>query len=246
MGPVRALAVALLVSAAGPASVPAGEERCPLDAAGGAAAIVAPFPARDSPEGAADLAIVLWEQRTRTPEEVARARSEEVLSLEDFAAVLGPGFVPARRPLTEALLARAARAARPCVGALKRGFARPRPYAADPRVSPAVEREDSASYPSGHATRAALFAALLAELAPARREVLLRRGAQIGADRVIAGVHYPSDVAAGQRLGDAVAQVLLAEPDFREALEGVRAREWRDGAAPRRRTPTPTRGSRSP
>lgn len=213
-----------------------GDERCPLpEASGGPVALLGPYPRAGSPEAAADLAVVLWEQRTRTPAEVARAASEEDLSLEDFAGVLGPGFEAARHPLTEALLARAAAAARSCIVAPKKAYARPRPYASDARVAPAAEREATGSYPSGHATRGALFAAVLAELAPERRAALLPRGAQIGDDRVVAGVHYPSDVAAGQRLGAAIAQALLTDRDFREALAEARAKEWHvAGAAPAR------------
>jgi acid phosphatase (class A) len=84
----------------------------------------------------------------------------------------------------------------------------------------------SFSYPSGHATRGTLLARILAELAPERREALLRVGHQIGYDRVVGGVHYPSDVLAGDRLGDAVADALLADPDFRRQLEDVRRAEW--------------------
>jgi membrane-associated phospholipid phosphatase len=47
---------------------------------------------------------------------------------------------------------------------------------------------------------------------------------------VIAGVHYPRDVAAGQRLGEALARRLLADPGFRAALEAARA-EWGGAAA---------------
>ena len=217
-----ALAAAVLFCAA--PALPAEPARCPLP---DPAALIGAFPPPGSSEAAADLAIVLWEQRTRTPEDVARASSEEELSLEDFAGALGPGFDPARHPGTEALLARAAAASRPCVWAAKGAHARPRPYAADPRVSPSASREDTASFPSGHATRGALLAAVLAELAPpGRREALVRRGAQIGHDRVVAGVHYPSDVLAGQRLGDALARALLSDAEFRAALEDVRKKEW--------------------
>jgi hypothetical protein len=38
-------------------------------------------------------------------------------------------------------------------------------------------------------------------------------------DPVIAGVHYPSDVAAGQKLGAEIARKLLANADFQTALE---------------------------
>ncbi len=230
---MRTLAAALLLLLA-PLAAP--QDRCPVADAKGLDRLLGPWPRPGTPGAAADLGVVLWEQRTRTADEVARAASEVELSLEDFAGTLGPGFEPARHPLTEALLARAAAAARPCIGASKHAHPRPRPYVADARVAPAVEREPSPSYPSGHSTRGALFAAVLAELAPDRREVLLRRGEQIGEDRVIAGVHYPSDVAAGQKLGAAIARALLAEPGFRAALEETRAGEWAPGPAPAART----------
>jgi hypothetical protein len=223
------LAAALVLSALSVAPVAlAAEAPCPLPpSSGGPAALVGAFPAPGSPEASAELAVVLWEQRTRTPEDVARAAAEEELSLEDFAAVLGTTFEAARRPLTEALHARAMAASRACVAAAKGTHQRPRPYVADARVRPTATPERTASFPSGHATRGALLGALLAELSPDRREALLARGAQIGHDRVIAGVHYPSDVAAGERLGLAVARGLLADPAFRAELERVRVREWK-------------------
>jgi acid phosphatase (class A) len=226
------VAATALLAAAAPA---AAAEACPLLAPqGGPLAAAGPAPRAGSPEADADRAVVLWAQRTRTPAEVARAAAEEELTLEDFAEVLGAGFDPVRHPRTEALLARAAEASRPCVAAAKVASARPRPYAADPAVTPAVARERTFSYPSGHATRGALFAAILAELAPGRREALLRRGAQIGEDRVVAGVHYPSDVDAGQRLGAALARALLADPEFAAAVSDARAREWAPAGAPPR------------
>jgi membrane-associated phospholipid phosphatase len=222
---IRTIALSALVLALAPVASPrAGERaRCPLP---DPVALVGTPPAPGSLEADADLAAVLRAQRTRTPEEVARAASEEELSLEDFAAVLGTTFDVGRHPRTEALLGRAVAASRPCVAGAKAAHARPRPWVADPRVAPSAAREQTASFPSGHSTRGALLAAVLGELAPDRREALLRRGAQIGDDRVIAGVHFPSDVAAGQRLGAAVARALLADPAFRAALDEVRAREW--------------------
>jgi membrane-associated phospholipid phosphatase len=217
------LLVALLLVAASPAL---GAEACLLPAPRGWGALLGEVPRPGSKEAISDLAIVLWEQRTRTPRDVERAASEEKLSLEDFDGVLGPGLVLRSYPLTEALLVRGANAAGPCLAAAKKAFARPRPYVAEPRVVPMGERERTFSYPSGHATRGALFALILAELVPSRREALVRRGAQIGTDRVVAGVHYPSDVAAGQRLGEAVARALLAEPSFRQAVVEARVKEW--------------------
>src|SRR5690349_19600379 len=135
---MRRPVLALLLLLARPASA---DDTCPVAPRNGSwDALLGKVPRPGSEEAVADLAVVLWEQRIRTREEVARAAAEEELSLEDFAAVLGPGVDPAAHPLTEKLLVRAAAAARPCLYAAKAALARPRPYVADSRVSPTAER----------------------------------------------------------------------------------------------------------
>jgi hypothetical protein len=68
-----------------------------------------------------------------------------------------------------------------------------------------------------------VWSRILAEIFPEKKERLLKRGLQVGEDRVIAGIHFPSDVAAGQKLGDAIADKLLADPQFNEALKQAKA-----------------------
>ena len=67
---------------------------------------------------------------------------------------------------------------------------------------------------------------VLAELRPERREALLAQGRQVGVNRVIGGVHYPSDIEAGQKLGARLAQAWLAEAANRQLVEAVRQAEW--------------------
>jgi acid phosphatase (class A) len=58
-------------------------------------------------------------------------------------------------------------------------------------------------------------AELLADLIPERRERLDHVGRQGGANRVLCGVHYPSDVEAGQRIGADAALQIIASPQWR-------------------------------
>src|SRR5512146_1431257 len=88
-------------------------------------------PAPGSDEGKADIAIVLWMQRTRTPAEVERARVGARLGIEAFAPALGPGFDPGGHPRTRALLQDARKRAREPLHAAKDRFRRARPYDAD-------------------------------------------------------------------------------------------------------------------
>ena len=51
----------------------------------------------------------------------------------------------------------------------------------------------------------------------------MARGREIGSDRALAGIHYPSDVAAGQTLGAAVVAKIRDNPQFKIDLEKARA-----------------------
>jgi acid phosphatase (class A) len=192
----------------------------------GLAAFLGPFPAVDSDEGKADLAIVLWQQRVRTQPEIQRAQSEVKLTLGAYATAAGVSLDAAQYPQTTALIDKVGKDIKIVTDGLKVHFKRPRPYLADARVLPAIDRETSPSYPSGHATRGVVFAIVLAELVPERRELLLAQGRLVGVDRVIGGVHYPSDIESGQRLAIQLAKQWLADAQNRSLVESVRAAEW--------------------
>ncbi len=190
------------------------------------ATFLGPFPPADSDAGKADLAIVLWCQQTRTSLDTQLAAAEVKLTLAAYGTAFGKVPVPMQYPKTAALVEKVAKDIKAQTDALKKLYGRPRPYLADPRVVPAIERETSPSYPSGHATRGLAIAIVLAELVPERREALLEQGRQVGVHRVVGGVHYPTDITSGQRLGARLAETWLAEPGNRDLLEAARSAEW--------------------
>jgi membrane-associated phospholipid phosphatase len=81
---------------------------------------------------------------------------------------------------------------------------RARPRLADlPPLSPTVSR---LSYPSAHSTTSFAAAAALRGVLPA--PALYSTAAAMAASRVYAGVHYPTDVAAGAVLGTALGELI--------------------------------------
>lgn len=102
----------------------------------------------------------------------------------------------------------------------KAGYDRPRPEEGSPIPLPS-----SASFPSGHASGAAvtagIVAALVAERWPRRRGVAWAAAAAValgvGASRVVLNVHYVSDVVAGWCLGVVWLAALLI---VRDAVRG--------------------------
>jgi acid phosphatase (class A) len=63
---------------------------------------------------------------------------------------------------------------------------------------------------------------VLAEIVPAQREVLEKRGLAYGWSRVVCGFHYPTDVEAGRKIGIVVAETLLSKSEFAERIRMVR------------------------
>jgi acid phosphatase (class A) len=179
-------------------------------------------PADDSAEHRAEVDKLLSLQADRTPDEVARCKSEEDVTVFAFSTVLGKEFNAENLPLTAKLMEQANDDDRAVTGAGKKIWNRVRPSLADSRVKPCVALEHSGSFPSGHASRGMMWAELLAEIFPKDRSALIARGKQIGDDRVLAGMHYPSDVVAGQKVGAEVARKLLENPQFKEEFEKVK------------------------
>lgn len=107
---------------------------------------------------------------------------------------------------------------------IKRRFRRPRPFLADPTLAPCIARPGGYAYPSGHAAVSRLYALILSELAPRRRAEFLARADQAALNRVIGGVHHPSDVEAGRRLADGLFAELMRSREFLEDLEKLRGR----------------------
>jgi acid phosphatase (class A) len=185
-------------------------------------AILSNPPANDSAQTRAELEEILSMQASRTPEQVARVQAESTLTLAAFTSVIGPAFDSKPHPLTDALLSQVELETGPIVDEAKKHWDRTRPYVLAPAVKPAIDKPSNGSYPSGHATRAFTWAIALQQLFPEKKTELLARAEEIGVDRIIAGVHYRSDVTAGKKLGEAIAAKILKSKVFQADLAGAR------------------------
>ncbi len=94
-------------------------------------------------------------------------------------------------------------------GAVKHSAARPRPFKGCPGIRACARSLDEHSFPSGHAMHAVVFAVLLGAFYPAAAPALWAFAALTAVSRVMLGLHYPSDVAAGAALGAVVAGLSL-------------------------------------
>jgi PAP2 superfamily len=87
----------------------------------------------------------------------------------------------------------------------KYAYARPHPSTLDPELWTAIPIPTGPSYPAAHAVAAGAAAAVLEYLYPKQAEAFRAMSEEAATSRLLAGVAYPSDVAAGLELGRRVA-----------------------------------------
>ncbi len=178
--------------------------------------------------------------------DVALSRRLQRVSAARYAsAVLDDGQLYARfdeaygrpirretQPALVGLLNRTIRDISAVTFAAKARFQRPRPYqrfrmarVCGEAKPPEPERNPTmgSSYPSGHSAYGWATAMVLSRVSPGRTGAVMARAADYAESRVICGVHFPSDVAAGQMVAAAVLARLDGDPAFLADLDRARA-----------------------
>jgi acid phosphatase (class A) len=186
--------------------------------------LIADPPAGASPANDAELAELHRIEETRTPAQVAAAKADDVEeSIFVYRTVFGAGFNPTALPLTAELGAHLMGEQGAVAGLLKKTFHRPRPYQTDKTLHPVCSTTPGAnSYPSGHSLDGYIAALTLVEIVPERRAEILARADDYAHNRMVCGVHYPSDLEASRRVSYAVFGYLLATPKFQHDLTAAR------------------------
>jgi len=184
--------------------------------------ILAPPPAPQSAAGKADIAAVLAAQAARTDADVKAAQADDATSVFRFADVMGAGFKPESLPFAAGFFNDVGADLNRAIGPAKDRYNRPRPIVEDARVEPVVKAAN-ASYPSGTATFAYGTAILLADMVPEKAAAIFARADAYAHNRVVAGVHYPTDVEAGRISAAVIDYVLLHDAAFMADFAKARA-----------------------
>jgi acid phosphatase (class A) len=184
--------------------------------------VLAPPPTLGSDEEKKDLSAILAAQSKRTDADFARAKIEEEKSLAAF-------FGPPLGPLTDGEVVRWSSFFDPLeteshyfLAKVKKHWKRNRPAVSHPaevKLWPGLKVESGFSYPSGHATTAEVYARVLETIFPEKADAIKKRVAAIGWDRVVAGLHHPTDIQAGIKLGDEIYSKLAKNDAFNSALK---------------------------
>jgi len=152
--------------------------------------------------------------------DLRRDRLAEIISqikgIDIFLGAQSP-FHPERHRFTVELLAAFFRAIVSVEMRIKHALAVPRPMEFSSQITPMIQTPGHGSFPAGHATESFMLATILSALMQAgdKRydrwdEQFARLAARISVNRVIAGVHFPIDLAAGLVLGLTVGRYFVA------------------------------------
>jgi acid phosphatase (class A) len=188
------------------------------------AGLLQPPPCEACEETKAELAELTAIEASRTPEQVEHAVKDAERSLRRFAEgarivfdaeAIKPceGFFTKRRAEETAMLE-----------AAKTSFCRHRPFVTPGNtLHPLDEPGDTYSYPSGHSTYGATTGFMLARMMPEKAAAIYARIADYAHSRMVAGVHFRSDVEAGKLYGSAIASAAFAKPGFQAEFDEAKA-----------------------
>lgn len=184
--------------------------------------ILPPPPANDSAQTQRELREVLDMQQKRTPEMASQAKADVEENVWVYSNVMGPKFNAKALPAVSAFFDRIVATEAAVVDPAKDFWKRPRPHILDSRIEPIVKRSSSGSWPSGHTTLGTLMGITLANMVPEKRAAIMTRAWQYGDNRVVAGIHYPSDIEMGRIAGSVISQQISQQQDFQQQYRQAR------------------------
>jgi len=176
--------------------------------------LLPPPPDVASAQESADEAEVAAAVAGRSRTEFLQAEDDSARTVFFFEPSIGPEFTDTRLPLTARFFTRIASDVKNLIDIAKAYWDRPRPGGAE---------KPRGSYPSGHAAFAAACAIVLAKMLPAKRDAIFIQARTFAENRIILGLHYPSDVASGWTAGTLAAYVMMRDRAFKRDFAAAKA-----------------------
>lgn len=179
-----------------------------------AARLVPPPPVPDSAQAKDELAEIHAIHDRSSEQEIEAARKDADDEKPDmFNAAIG--FDIATLPQTAKLLEMVIEEEDTATKAAKKYFHRDRPWVVDTTIATCTPKPPGParnSYPSGHSSVGFAMGVMLADLMPEKSQAILARASEFAEHRLVCGVHFRSDIVAGQQYGTILAVMLMQNP----------------------------------
>ena len=190
-----------------------------------AARLLPPPPMAGSAAAKAEIAELHAIAAASSPALLEQAKRDDADEKPDlFNAALG--FDITALPAANKMLSDIAKEEDADTKGAKSYFHRDRPWIVDSSIKtcvPAKPGPAANSYPSGHMTLAFSMSVVLAALMPEKAQAILARASEFGEHRLVCGVHFRSDIVAGQEFGTVMALRLMQNPTFKAEMDAARA-----------------------
>jgi acid phosphatase (class A) len=190
------------------------------------ATLLPPPVSPDSAEGKAELELVRATVKAAPPADIKRAAVDDEDETVSLYAIVLPGFDIKTLPATALLFKHVENDQNYATKKAKTYFARKRPFELDPAIPtcvPSAQGKAPTSYPSGHSTLGFTDGIILAHLIPSKATAILVRAKDYANNRVICGVHFPSDTVASQALATGLAIEMMQSPQFQKEFAAAKA-----------------------
>ncbi len=179
-----------------------------------AARLVPPPPVPGSAQAKDELAEIHAIHDRSSEREIEAARKDADDEKPDmFNAAIG--FDVTTLPQTTKLLEMVIEEEDTATKAAKKYFHRDRPWIVDPTIATCTPKPPGParnSYPSGHSSVGFAMGVMLANLMPEKSQAILARASEFAENRLVCGVHFRSDIVAGQQYGTILAVMLMRNP----------------------------------
>lgn len=183
---------------------------------------MADFPKDGSKAWNKDFEILFREQKARTKAQCALSAKQPRPTFEMFyghTELIDPDQFEATKELGN----RVAKFSERVANYFKDKFERPRPYNEVKGLRPCVPAvTGQKAYPSSHAAVAIATSCMLVDVFPDKKDDLEAYAVEIGNLRYIVGLHHPSDVEAGQKLGSDICDRLRSESDYSREIRAIK------------------------
>ncbi len=181
-----------------------------------------PPPADNSPQDKLDMEKIKEIQRSRTQQDCEKAIAQKYADFEDFFADENPFISPMPKKVKK-FLKLVKEDTDVAVSYYKNLYAKPRPFDRDKEIQTCFgQKAGGYTYPSGHAAISQMYALILSDLVGERKEKFEAIARQAALNRVIWGVHHPSDIEAGRLIAKKAYEQMKLNKNFVKKMESLK------------------------